>query len=237
MKLIDLLVKELPSRGDWPEFRHNLQAVQDVDGLIKFHIVGYKLIFGLNNSRFWGSDTRKAWFDSHESERNFHSKELSDDYDSAIVTREQYEAALKPVWNGEGAPPVGTECEALYDSDDVRWYKVKVIGHDKKHIVARWVEGEKKLQLFEYEMSLNAFRPIRTEAECQREKIIADIFQQSGIRSRDGGKQSATDLYTAIAAHKIAGVTLVPTVSEIIRATETCSREDAERIVAMLKGE
>lgn len=93
MKLIDILVKELPARGGWP-LNFNL-VVQEKSGFIMFGVVP-DVIF---------SGTKGIWIAKNPYKSlsiwgyNFiHPEikclELADDYDSSIVTREQYEAAI-----------------------------------------------------------------------------------------------------------------------------------------------
>lgn len=79
MKLLDLLVKELPHRGGW--FEGALNATQDKDGLVCFSD-GAVPEFGYF-----------AWEGGDWCGNEFYTTRASD-YDTAIVTREQYEAAL-----------------------------------------------------------------------------------------------------------------------------------------------
>lgn len=79
MKLIDLLVQELPKRGGWPEGA--LNATQDKDGEVCFSD-GAIPEFGL-----------AAWTGGDWCGNEFSTIRASD-YATAIVTREQYESAL-----------------------------------------------------------------------------------------------------------------------------------------------
>ena len=79
MKLLDLLVKELPRRGGWPEGA--LNATQDKDGEVCFS-AGAIPEFGL-----------AAWTGGDWCANEFHTITATD-YDTAIITREQYEDAL-----------------------------------------------------------------------------------------------------------------------------------------------
>lgn len=94
MKLIDLLVQELPKHGGWPEFDEELTAVQDSDREVKFHIEGFRLDFGLNRPGLWGSDTHHAWFAGAVKGDDFTPSVLSDDYQTSTVSRLDYEAVL-----------------------------------------------------------------------------------------------------------------------------------------------
>ncbi|EOK5313058.1 hypothetical protein ACM6PP_004151 [Cronobacter sakazakii] len=172
MKLIDLLVQELPKRGGWPECCHAL--VQGIDGAV------YRAGGGMPLWKFY----------------------LAEDWDLEEVTREQYEAALaaaqKPVWDGEGLPPVGCECEAIYGSDKDVWFKVKIIAHDSGRVVGRWLEGDKEEELLDYSFP-ESFRPIRSEADKRRDEAIAALKK---LKPQLVG-ELAGYLYDEIAAGKI----------------------------------
>lgn len=90
MKLIDLLVKELPKRGGWPSDHRLLSAIQDFDREVKFNIAGFVLEFERNKKGIWGSDRSDAWLIDYK----FTPSKLAIDYATAIITRDQYEAAL-----------------------------------------------------------------------------------------------------------------------------------------------
>lgn len=79
MKLIDLLVKELPKRGGWPDGA--LNATQDKDGQVCFS-AGAVPEFGY-----------AAWEGGDWLGNEFYATRASD-YASAIITCEQYESAL-----------------------------------------------------------------------------------------------------------------------------------------------
>lgn len=102
MKLIDLLVKELPKRGGWPEGA--LNATQDKDGEVCFS-AGAVPEFGL-----------AAWTGGDWCGNEFNTITASD-YDTAIVTREQYESALAASdgwieWDGGECP---VDSDAIVD--------------------------------------------------------------------------------------------------------------------------
>ena len=79
MKLIDLLVKELPHRGGWPDGA--LNATQDKDGQVCFS-AGAVPEFGY-----------VAWEGGDWLGTEFYTTRASD-YATAIITRKQYESAL-----------------------------------------------------------------------------------------------------------------------------------------------
>lgn len=94
MKLIDLLVKELPRRGWWPEVA--LNATQDKDG---------EVCFSSSATPEFGY---AAWEGGDWCGNEFHTITATD-YDTAIITRAQYEAALAASdgwieWHGGECP-------------------------------------------------------------------------------------------------------------------------------------
>lgn len=123
MKLIDLLVKELPERGGWPEGA--LNATQDKDGEVCFS-AGAIPEFGY--AAWEGGD----WYGNE-----FHTIRASD-YDTAIITREQYESALaasKDVVGHDGwIQWAGGDCPV--DSDAIvevkyRWHNQHQYNNDR----------------------------------------------------------------------------------------------------------
>ena len=123
MKLIDLLVKELPRRGGWPEGA--LNATQDKDGEVCFSS-GAVPEFGY-----------AAWEGGDWCGNEFHTIRAND-YDTAIITRDQYEAALaasKAVVGRNGwIQWAGGECPV--DSDAIvevkfRWHNQHQYNNDR----------------------------------------------------------------------------------------------------------
>lgn len=102
MKLIDLLVQELPKRGGWPE------------GAIECcrH-------YGTNSIDFY-DETGNCDDDCYlkygkDFAKDCIYEEASESHHLQSISRSEYESAFaasqKLVWNGEGVPPVGCECE------------------------------------------------------------------------------------------------------------------------------
>ena len=187
MKLIDLLVQELPKRGGWPDCVDSIH--QDHNGEIyAWTGSSCKLLFrtGIiaDNCRPYGL---------HESIEN-------------MVTRNQYKSVLtlsqKPAWNGEGLPPVGCECE--YISNGTSWGKVKVIGLDGEKIVIR-PSGEIYYAITP--SNKDVFIPFRTEEEKKRDIVVGAIKELFKC-SNDPSVDDATLIFNAIAAGKIPGVKL-----------------------------
>lgn len=99
MKLIDLLVQELPKLGGWPEGRGCITCNED-EGKVFAH--GHLL------------------FITNKQITSYEGAIHKEQYEAALA------ASQRPAWNGEGLPPVGCECEA-YDGD--AWYPSVVVGH------------------------------------------------------------------------------------------------------------
>lgn len=107
----------------------------------------------------------------------------------------------EPVWNGEGLPPVGCECEFI--SNDTSWGAVVVIGMDGDKVVIK-PSGETYYGITPSEKQV--FRPIRSEADRKRDESLRVIYEI--LDAGTSTKQDAADVYDAIAAGKIPGVKL-----------------------------
>lgn len=184
MKLIDLLVQELPKRGGWP------------DGAVEagFLCSNTTLYFIDANG-----DCPSEWCIEMDSEVEDNDIEISkDQYESALA------ASQKPAWNGEGLPPVGCECE--YISNGTSWGKVKAIGFDGEKIVIR-PSGEIYYAINPSDNDV--FMPLRTESEKKRERICDAIYGALTRAERQHNRSDEAEaVYDAIAAGKIPGVKL-----------------------------
>nr|DAE47773.1 MAG TPA: hypothetical protein [Caudoviricetes sp.] len=200
MKLIDLLVQELPKRGGWKE--NWVVVTQDADGYFccwryddpKYNEFRWMHITGKGLVGYWRVD-------------NDNDVVLSCDSAESIVTKNQYESALaaaqKQAWNGEGVPPVGCECEAKYrESDSSEWFLFRCVGVDCG-VAFGWAGKEAAtLGKGSYE-----FRPLRTESERKRDTAIEAMQREAD----DGDNWIYSEyeiIYDAIAAGKIPGVKL-----------------------------
>lgn len=187
MKLIDILVQELPSRGGWPE---GVKCIKqgDISGTI--------------------------FLDRYDGKELFISQVIATDASKGFVTREQYEAALAaskvPVWSGEGLPPVGCECE-WHDRNTKSWIPVKVLYSSEWVVVIRGVATNGDIVELGVEVYGDTdrckFRPIRTEAERKRESII-HALDYILTQAFDQDASLPVELYKSIAAGKIPGLKL-----------------------------
>lgn len=189
MKLIDLLVQELPKRGGWPE--GVVKIHQDYDGETWGWLVhdSAELLFTLDQV---ATNARK-----------YGKKEKCEN----MVTREQYESALaasqKKAWNGEGLPPVGCESEVSVDGGR-SWCTYRAI-NEKNGV--RLIEIGNLTE--EFQNNNWIFRPLRTEAERKREIAIEAILSDMRTIPCDLAlRDEVSVIYDAIAAGKIPGVKL-----------------------------
>lgn len=197
MKLIDLLVQELPKRGGWPECA--LSITQDDDGSLCVWDTNDPHYDGFSWKHHTGNSLLYYWHGEG-------AMPLSFDYKESIVTYWQYKAALaasqKPAWNGEGLPPVGCECEFI--SNDTSWGVVRVIGMDDDKVV---IKPSGEIYYGITPSNRQVFRPIQSEAERKRDAAVEAMQREAD----DGNNWIYSEyeiIYDAIAAGKIPGVKL-----------------------------
>lgn len=200
MKLIDLLVQELPKRGGWPDGA--LSITQDNDGSLCAWDTNDPHYEGFSWEHHTGNSLMHFWYGEKW------ATPLSSDHKESIVTYWQYKASLaasqKPAWNGEGVPPVGCECE--YISNGTSWGKVKVIGIDGEKIVIR-PSGEIYYAITP--SNKDVFIPFRTKSERKHEAALESICAVLEMVAQDYKREDEAKLiYEAIAAGKIPGVKL-----------------------------
>lgn len=211
MKLIDLLVQELPKRGGWPvKAKH---AWCDRDGEIRFR----------------GDATRSDFYPKPgtvDYEQRIPNVSHEDDHDF-IITREQYEDALAASkhteWSGEGTPPVGHIIEV--NSRHFGWIESEVVAVTRCYLITRHV-GKKGIESLivhteiddvgvetTLEPAKRPFRPIRTEAERKREEAVGDltetiIYFYGNPKGAESYKALAERVIEAISIGKIPSIRL-----------------------------
>ena len=201
MKLIDLLVQELPKRGGWPEVA--LSITQDNDGSLCVWDTNAPRYDGLSWKHHTGNSLMYFWCGEG-------AMPLSSDHKESIVTYWQYKAALsasqKPAWAGEGLPPVGCECECYVDEGIIHCV---VVGYDfdGKAVVMRNVPARK---YFSIQANSGRIKPLHTEAERKRDAAVEAInyWLPECIPDTPNEFYHAKKIYDAIAAGKIPGVKL-----------------------------
>ena len=214
MKLLELLVKELPKRGGW--IKEHYQCAQDKTGEVCFYTKGK---IHITQYGVWsisvGSEAKHDGFS-----RVVIS--LADDYAETIITREQYEAALAasaPKWDGEGLPPVGAEVQCIcnqFPSEGQEKLLGKILYSGEYTILHTYKTNEQHHVPVESVLMTKhwSITPIRSEADKKRDAAIEEMVELidslSGERANPvhGKKAVAEKFYDAIAAGKIPGVKL-----------------------------
>lgn len=141
----------------------------------------------------------------------------------AAQTKEDDEADLNecigqdaaPLWNGEGLPPVGCECEYLDSNNE--WYPVTIKYASNQIVVicgTTNIFGEEQETEIAKDIQLDKpqFRPIRSEADRKRDEAVQALCDAGGgngkVDEKAGYGSCWFDVYDAIAAGKIPGVKL-----------------------------
>lgn len=82
----------------------------------------------------------------------------------------------QPQWAGEGLPPVGVECEGLHAVEGADWFKCKVNAYSddigKVWLTEYFGNGFTLERDFVLNVEDLSFRPIRTQAEIEREEVV-----------------------------------------------------------------
>lgn len=209
MKLIDLLVQDaLNGEHKWPEGAKF--ATQDEDCSV-YTYVG-EPVFDCGE-----------WVDEADNNPAFFSRvgviERADDFEICVITREQYEAALAaaqhPVWNGDGLPPVGCECEL---SNVVEFYThsgstdfdegtTVVVGGTVNFGLGDFVAVKVKGTNCITDINPCFLRPIRSEADKKRDAAIKAIIDDMRTIPCDLDlRDEVAVIYDAIAAGKVPGM-------------------------------
>lgn len=156
MKLINILVRELPKRGGWPDDAKYCWQDWDMELRPGSFGFGYYLNELAENNRKSGGKNPVPGDDN-------------------CVTCEQYEAALadsKQAWNGDGLPPVGCRVEANYGGE---WVEATVAYTDRPEAHGDAVAWKEAL-VFDCKNTrpfwADEFRPIRSEADKKRDEAV-----------------------------------------------------------------
>lgn len=118
-----------------------------------------------------------------------------------------------PVWNGEGLPPAGCECEYLDSNNE--WHPVTIKYASNQIVVICGMTnifGEKQETEIAKDVQLDKpqFRPIRSEADRKRDAAVEaiDRYMPEFIPDTPNDYYNSKKIYDAIAAGKIPGVKL-----------------------------
>lgn len=152
MKLIDLLIQELPKRGGWPDGA-------ECCNLKQYDRHCLTIVFSRSQVGTGGKNQIISKEEMVFSGIGYLGNTLYD----CTVTAGQYESALaasqKPAWNGEGVPPVGCECECHVDEGVIHCV---VVGYDfdGKAVVMSNVPARK---YFSIQANSGRIKPLRSE--------------------------------------------------------------------------
>lgn len=108
-----------------------------------------------------------------------------------------------PVWNGEGLPPVGCECEYLDSNNE--WYPVTIKYASNQIVVICGMTnifGEEQETEIAKDIQLDKpqFRPLRSEADRKREEAVKTIMLTGWCQA------AAEEIYDLVAAGKVPGM-------------------------------
>lgn len=191
MKLIDLLVQELPKRGGWPKGAEYARVTG---------FGGEKLLVDFLFPEAYNKLSYSIGIIA------CHLIDAGTDVDCHMIRRDSYESALAasqmPAWNGEGVPQVGCECECSWAGDE--WQPCKILFTSNQFVVVK-LKGSDMEDA--YNIGDVTFRPLLTEADKRR-----DAATKAMQRAADDGNNWIYSeyeiIYDAIAAGKIPGVKL-----------------------------
>ena len=206
MKLIDLLVQELPKRGGWPEGAEYARATG---------FGGEKILVDFIFPAAYNKLSYSIGIIA------CHLIDAGADVDYHMIRRDLYESALaaskNPAWNGKGLPPVGAKVEFFinpklgYNNNwipdagtemEVVAHKTTTDGNDVA--VCYWDDsGAGRSRCFIPE----SLKPLRTEAERKRDAAI-EAMQREADEGDNWIYSEYEIIYDAIAAGKIPGVKL-----------------------------
>ncbi|HHL7169726.1 hypothetical protein [Klebsiella phage ZCKP8] len=178
MKLIDILVEELPKCGGWDAKWH--QCAQDGNGEVCFFTSGeihFRWIFDA-----WSIPPDSV--SRHDGKARLEAL-LADDYSETIITREQYEAALADKndgwieWGGGECPvPEGTLVDVKYrDGVIKKGLQALIVNSGRSASRLFWVKDNIPTDIIAYRLHQTQ-QVARTEAE-QEEDLNECIGQDS----------------------------------------------------------
>ena len=180
MKLIDLLVRELPKHGGWP----------DGVSILEQHSKGQ--VFEIESD--YCSDFRF---------------EKADDWIVGTVTSDQYQSALaashRVEWSGDGLPPIGCACE-MQDSKGA-WLPVDIIAKNDGFTFG-WSYDYRIVLFGDKADEFRPLRTEAERKRDEAAKAMARHANDDKNRGFDAGLRNCLSIYDAIAAGKIPGVKL-----------------------------
>lgn len=202
MKLIDLLVQELPKRGGWPEGAEYARVTG---------FGGEKILVDFLFPKAYNKLSYSIGIIA------CHLIDAGAGVDFHMIRRDSYESALatsqKQIWSGEGLPPAGCECEYL--DNNGKWYPVTIKYASNQLVVISGITkilGVERGAEIAKDITIDKpqFRPLRSETERKRYEAAEaiDFYMPEFITDTPNEFYHAKKIYDAIAAGKIPGVKL-----------------------------
>ena len=187
---------------DWGGGRRPVDDVTEVD--IKFLTGG--IAYGVEAGKYYWPRTGRE-YDIIAYRLHKPQEAAQDEADDESYLNECIGQDVAPVWNGEGLPPVGCECEFMKHTLDAisNWRRgiIKYVSEYTVVIVEALYPGE-----FVAHPSTCDFRPLRTKADRKRDEAVAQLNNFVAMGKFAPDEDLACAVYDAIAAGKIPGVKL-----------------------------
>lgn len=156
----------------------------------------YEYFCGSEGDFYGASDTDLVAMHSFHGLAPMFSKSMPSELTIGYFIKGRREPITEPVWDGEGLPPVGVECEIKRVSD---WIPVTIKFISGYYTVILTRGGTEDV----YQTSALQFRHIRSPEDVARDEATK-AFNDIGVMNLIHARQ----IYDAIAAGKIPGVKL-----------------------------
>lgn len=180
--LLQILVEELPKRGGWPDDCHAI--TQDSDAAINT----YNSVDGLEINAYGTWRYLNSWIDYCITAKE--APRLASDYATAIITRDQYEAALAAKNDG-WIDWAGGECPV--DGAAFVEYKMRSgdVGNDDAHIL-RWDHKQYSGDIIAYRLH----QPQDANSRANDDRLGFHVH--SGVKGNTTGVPDEADLNDCI---------------------------------------
>lgn len=145
-------------------------------------------------------DGRRSFYAATVNESSDAWEGIKDDGKGYHCYKRHWKVEMLPVeWDGEGLPPVGTECDVITKHNITVRATILFVGDDL--VVVKSSNGEQYVHIKEVQ-----FRPIRSARDKAVEALSIIIMESHA--DDDDNMNTETYIYDAIAAGKIPGVKL-----------------------------
>ncbi|NCH02980.1 hypothetical protein EHJ06_16700 [Cronobacter malonaticus] len=225
MKLIDLLVQELPKRGGWPKNANEALDIANVSwgeppwgcNPMAFCMASHEIVTKEQYEDALAASQRcvHEWIPSEGRTSSGVLCRKCGDYDGPGEDEKMKESNSQ-VWDGEGLPPVGTICEYQTSSNGNLPVRIECLTQDG--VAFTWLGGPdqyKGLDCVSAFYAAKYFKPIRSEADTKRAAVVTALAKAGGDAHFEYGRKTIDGelsspgwykLYDIIAAGEIAGI-------------------------------